>query len=70
MAVAADPIKVLARLAKLSTIADEYTRRLCDIGPKYAGTPGELAARDFIAGVLRQTGYTPKVESFRCKSSS
>jgi len=55
---------VLSRLATLSADAERYGRGLCDIGIKYAGTPGELEARDFILSTLRDLGYTPQIEPF------
>ena len=55
---------VLARLARLTSTAATTGRALCDIGPKYAGTPGEAMAREFLLGELRRIGYTPFVEPF------
>jgi hypothetical protein len=51
-------------LTQLNSAATASGRALCDIGPKYAGTPGEAVAREFLLGALRKLGYTPIVEPF------
>jgi hypothetical protein len=48
----------------LSAEAEAYGRALCDIGIKYAGTPCELQARDFIVDSLKDLGYEPVLEPF------
>ena len=43
----------------------EHISALADgIGPRIGGTPSEHAARDYLAGVLDDLGYTVELESF------
>ena len=59
-----DVLGALARMATLTSEAECYGRALCDIGVKYAGTPGETKAREFILSALRDLNYSPMIEPF------
>jgi hypothetical protein len=43
--------------------------RLCaEIGERRAGSPGETAAADYVAGQFRKLGLTAQIEPFACTS--
>jgi Zn-dependent M28 family amino/carboxypeptidase len=56
---AADGQLALTHVEKLST----------DIGPRVAGTPQEVEARDYLAAILRQYGYTVTIQPFEYDAS-
>lgn len=51
--------------------AYEHVRKLAvEIGPRVAGTPGEIAARDYIASTLESYGYDVALEEFAFDASA